>query len=125
MSQKNPKSPKAPANALEVIGGKGGIKLDDIDIQQLTAISVPIKKRINALKNEQVKLLELEKKFFEELHELECRYAKLYEPIYEKRRKIVIGEVEPNEDEAKWALDEADEGRQNKQIYTKFRTNQN
>lgn len=107
MSQKNPKSPKGPAN-LEIVGKSGNTvaKLDDIDLEQLTAISVPIKKRINALKNEQVKLLDLERQFFEEMHQLECKYAKLQEPILEKRRKIIIGEVEPTEEEAKWALDD-------------------
>lgn len=121
MSHKHTKSPKSPANMppLEIAGIKAGgggkdtsaAKLEDIDIQQLTTYSVPITRRVNALKNEQVKLLELESKFFEELHELECKYAKLYDPIFEKRRKIVIGELEPTEDEAKWALDEADESK--------------
>lgn len=112
MSQKNPKSPKSPGGGLEIIGkgGNAAIKLEDIDLAQLAAVSAPIRKRINALKNDQLKLLDLEKQFFEELHQLECKYAKLYEPIYEKRKKIVVGEVEPTDEESKWALDDKEGG---------------
>jgi len=72
-------------------------------------VSPAVKKRINALKNTQVKLLEAEAKFYDELHELEIKYAAVYEPFFEIRRKIVTGEVEPTEAEAKWALDEEEE----------------
>jgi len=106
MSQKG-KSPKSPASFDFAAAGKKEIaKLEDIDLNQLTANSGPVLKRINALKNEQLRMLELEAKFFEELHELECKYAKLYEPYYQKRKTIVTGEYEPNEEEGKWALDE-------------------
>lgn len=64
------------------------------------------RKRMNALKNEQLKFTELEAKFYEELHQLECKYNKLYEPIFEKRRQIVTGEHEPTDEEGKWTLDE-------------------
>jgi len=63
-------------------------------------------KRINALKNLQVSMLKVEAQFYDELHELELKYAKAYEPLNEKRRTIVSGEYEPTEEEAKWALDE-------------------
>lgn len=106
MSQKG-KSPKTPTFDFGLKDVKKEIsKLEDIDLNQLTSTSVPVQKRINALKNEQFKMLQLEAKFYEELHELECKYAKLYEPFYQKRRTIVVGEYEPNEQESKWALDE-------------------
>ena len=54
-------------------------------------------------------MLDVESKFYDELHELECKYAKLYEPFYEKRKKIVTGEYEPTETEGKWALDELED----------------
>jgi len=66
-------------------------------------------KKINALKNVQVNLLKVEAKFYDELHELECKYSQLYEPFFEKRRTIVSGEYEPTEEETKWPLDEEPE----------------
>jgi hypothetical protein len=62
-----------------------------------TPKSAVVQKRINALKNEQLKFTELEAKFFEEMHALECKYQAMYEPIFERRRQIVSGEYEPNE----------------------------
>ena len=66
-------------------------------------------KKVNALKNLQLDMVKVEAKFFDELHELECKFSKLYEPFYEKRKQIVLGEYEPSEAEGKWALDEEDE----------------
>ena len=68
-----------------------------------------LQKKVNALKNIQLDMVRVEAKFYDELHELECKYSKLYEPFFEKRKKIVTGEYEPNETEGKWALDEEDE----------------
>lgn len=66
-------------------------------------------RKINALKNVQYKMVEIEAKFYEELHQLECKYAQLYEPYYQQRKKIVNGDHEPTNEEAKWHLDEADD----------------
>ena len=74
--------------------------------EMMTTVPPAILKRVNALKNIQTKLIDLETKFYEELHQLECKYAQMYEPYYVQREKIVNGEYEPNEEEAKWALDE-------------------
>jgi nucleosome assembly protein 1-like 1 len=78
--------------------------------QQLTesVANVPaaIMKRVNALKNVQLKMLDIESKFYEDLHLLECKYAQLFEPLYEKRKQVITGEYEPTEDEGKWILDD-------------------
>lgn len=74
-----------------------------------TDASPAVLKRINALKHVQVDLLKIEANFYDELHELELKYAKSYEPLFEKRRKIVVGEVEPTEEEGKWTLDDDEE----------------
>lgn len=66
-------------------------------------------RRVNALKNIQLKMIDQETKFYEELHLLECRYAKMYETFYDQRDKIINAEYEPTDDEAKFALDVADE----------------
>jgi len=68
-----------------------------------------VQKRINALKHVQVKMLETEANFYDELHELELKYAKIYEPMYEKRRTIVSGEYTPTQEESEWTLDEQEE----------------
>jgi hypothetical protein len=86
-------------------GGKDSEQLDDFHLEPRSAA---VTKRLNALKNEQLRFTALEAKFFEEMHALECKYHKLYEPIYEKRRQIVTGEYEPTEEETKWTLDELD-----------------
>lgn len=51
-----------------------------------TSFSLPkvVKRRVNALKNLQVKCTQIEAKFYEEVHELERKYATLYQPLFEK-----------------------------------------
>lgn len=49
--------------------------------QQLPA---PVKRRIKALKKIQLEATNIEAKFYEEVHLLECKYHKLYTPLYEK-----------------------------------------
>lgn len=49
-------------------------------------ISLPkvVKRRVNALKNLQAKCAHIEAKFYEEVHELERKYAALYQPLFDK-----------------------------------------
>ncbi|KAM9301843.1 nucleosome assembly protein 1-like 4 [Gastrophryne carolinensis] len=61
-----------------------------------------VKRRINALKQLQEKCAHIEAKFYEEVHELERKYAALYEPLFSKRSTIVTGEVEPTDEECEW-----------------------
>lgn len=64
--------------------------------------------KINALKNLQVKISDLEQKFFEDIQNLERKYMKLQTPLYDERMRIVTGEKETlSEQESKW--DYADE----------------
>jgi hypothetical protein len=49
--------------------------------QQLPAC---IKRKIKALKKIQLEATNIEAKFYEEVHLLECKYQKLYTPLYEK-----------------------------------------
>lgn len=62
--------------------------------------------KINALKNIHLNIVGIEEKFYEELHQLECKYAKLYEPYFEQREKIITGEHEPTASESQWEFDE-------------------
>ena len=47
-----------------------------------------IKRRVHALKNLQVESTTLEAKFYEEVHELERKYAALYRPLFDKVRQL-------------------------------------
>jgi hypothetical protein len=63
-------------------------------------------RRVNALKNIQERMVDIETKFYDELHHLECKYASMYEPLLNTREKIVSGEHEPSDQEAKWTIDD-------------------
>jgi nucleosome assembly protein 1-like 1 len=75
-------------------------------VDSVANVPVAIMKRVNALKNVQLKMLDVESKFYEDLHLLECKYAGLFEPLYEKRKQVITGEYEPTEEEGKWVLDD-------------------
>ena len=49
-------------------------------------LSLPkaVKRRINALKQLQVRCAHIEAKFYEEVHDLERKYAALYQPLFDK-----------------------------------------
>jgi len=53
-----------------------------------SVLSLPkvVKRRVNGLKNLQVKCAHIEAKFYEEVHELERKYAALYQPLFDKVR---------------------------------------
>lgn len=62
----------------------------------------PIKRRVRALKKLQFSTLEIESEFYRELHELEIRYAEKFADKLSKRQQIVVGAVEPTDEEADW-----------------------
>ncbi|XP_063705690.1 nucleosome assembly protein 1-like 1-A [Culicoides brevitarsis] len=70
-----------------------------------------VQRRIKALKNLQLDHLKLEAKFYQEMYELERKYFELYQPIKDKRREIIAGNVEPTDEEAAYqsAGEEEDE----------------
>ncbi|XP_053097776.1 nucleosome assembly protein 1-like 1 isoform X1 [Pangasianodon hypophthalmus] len=68
-----------------------------------------VKRRVNALKNLQVKCAHIEAKFYEEVHELERKYAALYQPLYDKRSDIIKAAYEPTEEECEWKQPEDEE----------------
>ena len=63
-------------------------------------------RRVNALKNIQVNMVDIETKFYDELHHLECKYTAMFEPWLNSREKIVNGDHEPTDEESKWTLDD-------------------
>ena len=72
----------------------------------ISALPVPVKRRLKALKKIQLESSKIEAKFYEEVHKLECKYQGMYQPLHEKRSKITKGEHEPNDDECQWSIDD-------------------
>ncbi|XP_062318691.1 nucleosome assembly protein 1-like 4a isoform X2 [Osmerus eperlanus] len=68
-----------------------------------------VKRRVHALKRLQVQCAHIEAKFYEEVHELERKYAALYQPLFDKRRDVVKGAVEPTEEECEWHSEREEE----------------
>jgi len=52
-----------------------------------------VKRRIKSLKKLQLETTKIEAKFYEEVHQLECKYHDLYTPLYEKRTQITKGKL--------------------------------
>lgn len=75
----------------------------------MAALPPSVVRRVKALKQIQLQATNIEAKFFEEVHKLECKYHTQFVPLYEKRKTIVSGSYEPTDEESKWASDEEDE----------------
>lgn len=58
-----------------------------------------VKNRVYGLKSIQANQMKLEAEFQKELLELEKKFFKLYEPLYEQRKKIIVGDLEPTTEE--------------------------
>ncbi|XP_011499909.1 PREDICTED: nucleosome assembly protein 1-like 1 [Ceratosolen solmsi marchali] len=93
---------KRQSNILEVMHNK----INDFSVDQLPA---PVKRRIKALKQLQFKTTQIEAKFYEEVHALECRYYQLCAPIYRERSNIISGIVEPTDESCVWESEDEEE----------------
>ncbi len=63
------------------------LKLDmEFHVACLLFCSLPkeVKRRLKALKKLQFKTIEIESKFYEEVHQLECKYASQYAPLFDR-----------------------------------------
>nr|AEE61808.1 unknown [Dendroctonus ponderosae] len=72
------------------------------DAEPKAPLPPAVKRRVNALKKLQLETTNIEALFFKEVHDLECKYHRLYVPLYEKRNTIVNGEYEPADNECEW-----------------------
>lgn len=72
----------------------------------LQSLPKSVKRRIKSLKKLQLEYANIEAKFFQEVHALECKYNKLYTPLFEKRHTIISGGYEPNDDECDFPSDD-------------------
>lgn len=65
----------------------------------IETLPAPVRSRVSGLKGIQKEYQELESEFRNEILELEKKYATKYKPLFEKRAKIIVGEIEPSEAE--------------------------
>lgn len=97
-------SPEVLAALQGKLGGMIGINSGYI--QSLPKV---VKRRLKALKKLQYDMIKIESKFYEEVHELECKYAAKYAPLCERRKDIVGGGTEPTDSDCDWPSDEEEE----------------
>lgn len=62
-------------------------------LSRFCSLPLSVRRRVNALKNLQVKSAHIEAKFYEEVHELERKYAALYQPLFDKVSPSVRGKM--------------------------------
>ncbi|XP_067626901.1 nucleosome assembly protein 1-like 1-A [Eurosta solidaginis] len=72
-------------------------------------LPAPIQNRVVALKNIQLEHLKLEAEFFEEVYKLERKYQEKYQPLFDRRKEIVTGHVEPSEQKPMWKSDDVED----------------
>uniref|UniRef100_A0A1A9WP61 Nucleosome assembly protein 1-like 1 n=1 Tax=Glossina brevipalpis TaxID=37001 RepID=A0A1A9WP61_9MUSC len=88
--------------------------------EMIKSLPAPLQKRITALKNLQLEHLKLEAEFFDEVYKLEKKYQEKYQPLLEKRKAIVCGEVEPPEEEPKWKQETEEENAEEMPDFSKL-----
>ncbi|XP_055904638.1 nucleosome assembly protein 1-like 1 [Eupeodes corollae] len=70
--------------------------------EMVKSLPKKVQNRVVALKNIQLEQLELEAQFYEEVYSLEKKYHEKYQPLFDKRKEIVAGSVDPPEQTPKW-----------------------
>lgn len=76
----------------------------------IESLPLSVRRRVTGLKGVQKEHAKLEVAFQQEVLELEKKYWTKFNPLYEKRAKIVSGATEPTEEEVKAGEQEDDEG---------------
>ncbi|XP_014763071.2 nucleosome assembly protein 1-like 1 [Drosophila ananassae] len=72
-------------------------------LQQMVKVLPPVvQNRITALKNLQLEHLKIEADFFEEVYKLERSYQLKYQPLFDKRKEIIEGTVDPDVEKPNW-----------------------
>ncbi|XP_050355640.1 nucleosome assembly protein 1-like 1 isoform X1 [Nymphalis io] len=70
-----------------------------IHAEAMASLPPNVRRRIRALRSLQKEFVDIEAKFYSEVHALECKYEKMYKPLFEKRAQIVNGSYEPTDEE--------------------------
>ena len=102
-------SPEASPGKPREISGNGLDGLDDqlngmtIDPEAfMRSLPAPVKRRVKALKKLQMERVKVESRFYEELHQLEAKFAEKFAPMDERRANIASGDIEPTDSECEW-----------------------
>ncbi|KAJ2951177.1 hypothetical protein O0L34_g5570 [Tuta absoluta] len=67
----------------------------------LATLPSNVRRRIRSLRALQKQFLDIQALYYSEIHALECKYEKLYKPLFEKRSLIVNGQYEPTDEECR------------------------
>ncbi|XP_012330630.2 nucleosome assembly protein 1-like 2 [Aotus nancymaae] len=79
-----------------------------LDTDFVESLPVKVKYRVLALKKLQTRAANLESKFLREFHDIERKFAEMYQPLLEKRRQIINAIYEPTEEECEYKSDSED-----------------
>lgn len=80
-----------------------GLELKDENQEKGPVFPLWSREKVNALKNLQVKITDVEAKYFEEIQNLDRKFMSMFNPLYDERMKIITGEKEKlSEEETKW-----------------------
>ncbi|KAF4551584.1 putative nucleosome assembly protein [Elsinoe fawcettii] len=97
----NPKLVSLMQNKLGSLVGKSSGYIE--------SLPAPVRRRVAGLKGIQKEHSKLEAEFQEEVLALEKKFFAKYSPLYEKRARIVNGEIEPSEEEVKLGEEDDEE----------------
>jgi nucleosome assembly protein 1-like 1 len=73
-------------------------------VDTLSSLPSSVRRRVKALRKLQLTATNLEADFYQKVHELECLFAKKFQPLMEKRAGIVGGSYEPTDEECDYPL---------------------
>ncbi|KAJ7998081.1 hypothetical protein DPEC_G00218840 [Dallia pectoralis] len=107
MEAKKPEGKGQGDPGLQALGGL--MERPDSVHNMESLLPTAVKRRVHALKKLQVQCAHIEAKFYEEVHELERKYAALYQPLFDKRRDVVVGIVEPTDEDCVWHSEREEE----------------
>lgn len=88
--------------------------------EMVKSLPPKLQDRITVLKNIQLEHLKLEAQFFEEVYQLEKKYQEKYQVLFEKRKTIVTGEVDPPKEDPKWKVDPEEENTEDMPDFSKL-----
>ena len=92
----------------EVVDMENG-DVEEAEVNDKESLPKCVKRRIKALKKLQFESTKVEAKFYVAVHLLECKYSKKYTGIFEKRRSILTGGIEPTDSDCDWPSDDEED----------------
>merc|ERR1711997_667129 len=80
------------------------------DFNKADELAPEVLRRVKALKNIQLENVKHEVEYYKELHKLDLKYQKVYDENNVRRKKIYLGDYEPNDAECEWVDPDDEEG---------------